>query len=763
MSTAPETGAEVAQTASGAGGGGAPSLDAPADGVREQPGRPVFDFVATSPLGAADLLAQELVALGATGVRERPWGATWSGTLDTAYAACLWSRTANRVLLKLHEAQVTDPDTLYAAARQIDWSAHFRPDPAATLAVDFDSARSAITHTHFGALKVKDAIVDQLREARGERPGVDTARPSVRINVRLVEQRAVFALDLSGDSLHRRGYRGAGVPAPLKENLAAALLLRAGWPEIERAGGGFLDPMCGSGTLPIEAALIAGDVAPGLVRDYFGFQGWAQHDAELWGRLVRDADRRVAARALKPGRIVGTDHDARAIRAAYDALDRSGLRQLVHVERRELRDARPHADHGLLLVNPPYGERLGDVDALRGLYAELGAVLRERFVGWQAAVFTGNPALGRELKLEAKRTHRLYNGAIEARLLRFDVQPDSFSRERKPGRLHEVDPAIAASPGSTMFANRLRKNLDALGKWARREHVYCWRAYDADMPEYAFAIDLYGDGAKERWAYVQEYEAPPTVAEDRVRARRAEAAAALPGALGLDVERIYFRTRRKRRGTEQYTKLDEQRDFHVVVENGLKFRVNFTDYLDTGLFLDHRLTRARLRELASGRRFLNLFAYTGTATVYAAAGGAQSTTTVDLSRTYLDWARANLELNGFDGREHVLVQADVLEWLRTAPEGGWDLIFLDPPTFSNSKRMAGTLDVQRDHVDLLRATARLLGRDGVLVFSTNYTRFKLEESAFPELEIRDVSRATIPKDFERNPKIHRCFEVRRKA
>lgn len=720
------------------------------------------EFVATAPLGAADLLTQELIELGAGEVRERAWGASWSGELASAYAACLWSRTANRVLLKLHEAPAATADALYAAAREIDWSAHLPARPDATLAVDFDSARSAITHTHFGALKVKDAIVDQLREARGERPGIDTARPSVRVNVRVVEDRAMFALDLSGDSLHRRGYRGAGVAAPLKENLAAALLLRAGWPAIAREDGGFLDPMCGSGTLPIEAALIAGDVAPGLLRQYFGFLGWAGHDAELWSRLTREADLRRARGTLVPGRIVGTDHDARAIRAAYEAPDLAGLRSLVHVERRELSAAQPHTERGLLLVNPPYGERLGDVDALRALYAELGTILRERFVGWQAAVFTGNPALGRELKLEARRTHRLYNGPIEARLLRFDVTPESFSHERRPGRLPPVDPAVASAPGSVMFANRLRKNLDTLGKWARREQVYCWRAYDADMPEYAFAIDVYGDDAGERWATVQEYEAPPTVAEDRVRARRAEVVAALPATLALDAERIYFRTRRKRHGTEQYTKLDEQKEFHVVVENGLKFRVNFTDYLDTGLFLDHRLTRARIRELARGCRFLNLFGYTGTASVYAAAGGAQSTTTVDLSRTYLDWARANLELNGYDGRDQVLVQADALRWLREAPTGGWDLIFLDPPTFSNSKRMSGTLDVQRDYVDLLTETVRLLSPQGTLLFSTNYTRFKLDPHDLPGLAVVDISRATIPKDFERSPRIHKAYLLARR-
>jgi 23S rRNA (guanine2445-N2)-methyltransferase / 23S rRNA (guanine2069-N7)-methyltransferase len=715
-----------------------------------------MDFLALAPLGAADLLATEIGACGADGLRERPWGVTWTGSLESAYRACLWSRTASRVLRKIHEAPADSPEALYAAARQIDWTAHLVG--GATLAVDFDAVRSRITHTHYGALKVKDAIVDQLRETRGERPSVDTERPSVRVNVRVVEDRAVFAIDLSGEALHRRGYRGAGVPAPLKENLAAALLLRAGWAEIAANGGGFLDPMCGSGTLPIEAALIAGDVAPGLYREYWGFTGWRGHDPGLWSRLITDALTRVERGRIEPGRIVGTDLDARAVRAAWEGLERCGLRQVVHVERRAVVDSKPHAPTGLVLVNPPYGERLGEVEELKKLYADLGRVLRERFVGWRACVFTASPVLAREIRLESRRAHRFFNGAIETRLLRFDVDPRHFVVERTPGRLHEVDPAIAEQPGAKMFANRLRKNLDHLGRWATREHVDCWRVYDADMPEYAFAIDLYGDGTQ-RWAYVQEYEAPATIQEEKVRARRAEVASVLPATLDLPAERIYFRTRRKRRGTDQYTKLAEEREFHEVREQGLKFLVNFTDYLDTGLFLDHRITRARLRDEAAGRRFLNLFAYTGTATVYAAAGGAQSTTTVDLSRTYLDWARANLELNGFAGREHVLVQADALEWVRTAPAGGWDLIFLDPPTFSNSKRMSGTLDVQRDHVDLLNAVGRLLAPGGVLIFSTNFTRFRLDADALPGLRVEDDSRATIPKDFERNARIHRCYRI----
>ena len=715
------------------------------------------DFLVTAPTGAADLLAAELAAYGASGCRDRPWGVTFAGPLEVAYRACLWSRVASRVLLHLYTAPAASAEALYAAAREIDWSAHL--GSGATLAVDFDATRSQITHTRFGALKVKDAIVDQLRELRGERPDVDTARPDVRISVRVVADEAVFAIDLAGESLHRRGWRAEGVAAPMKENLAATLLLRCGWPAIAAADGAFLDPMCGSGTLPIEAALIATDTAPGLLRDYYGFLGWAGHDAPLWERLLAKARERRAANHFPAGRIFGSDRDARAVDAARAAAELAGVASVLRLDCQPLAALRRPAEHGLLLVNPPYGERLGEVASLRPLYAELGAVMRERLDGWQAGVLVANLGLGREIKIEARRRHRLFNGPIEVQLLRFDIAAEHHSREARPGRLPPVDVARRESPGAQMFANRLRKNLDALGKWARREQVSCFRVYDADMPEYSFAIDLYGDG-EVRYAFVQEYAAPATVQEEKVRARRAEAVSVLPEVLAIGAERIWFRTRRRRKGLDQYTKLASEQEFHEVLEGGLRFLVNFDDYLDTGIFLDHRLTRARIRELAAGKRFLNLFGYTGTASVYAAAGGATATTTVDMSRTYLDWTRRNLELNGFRGREQVLVQADALEWLRSAPAAGWDLVFLDPPTFSNSKRMEGTLDVQRDHVGLLQQTARLLARDGLLVFSTNYTRFELEAAALPGLRIEDISKATIPKDFERNQRIHRCYLIR---
>jgi len=304
------------------------------------------------------------------------------------------------------------------------------------------------------------------------------------------------------------------------------------------------------------------------------------------------------------------------------------------------------------------------------------------------------------------------NGPIECRLLRFDVSPAAFKPERRPGQMPGIDPAVAMRPGAVMFGNRLRKNLEALSKWAVREDIACYRVYDADMPEYSFAIDLYGNDR--RYAYVQEYAAPTTVDPARAHTTRGGARhAALGAVLGLETDQIFFRTRRKQKDKNQYHKLAEEEEFHAVREGGLQFLVNFTDYLDTGLFLDHRLTRAKLRELARGQRFLNLFAYTGTATVYAAAGGARSTTTVDMSRAYLDWAERNLLLNHLGGAAHEAVQADCLEWLASArPSQPYDLIFLDPPTFSNSKHMQGTFDVQRDHVSLIGAATRLLAPRG---------------------------------------------------
>jgi 23S rRNA (guanine2445-N2)-methyltransferase / 23S rRNA (guanine2069-N7)-methyltransferase len=724
----------------------------------------VLRFLASAPRGFADLLARELSACGATQLRERPTGVAFSGPLECAYRACLWSRIANRVFLELAQFEARDADEFYAAVRGLDWTAQLADD--ATLACDFSGRHPAITHTHFGALKLKDGIVDSLRAATGARPDVARERPDVRVHAHAHGTALTLAIDLSGESLHRRGYRPpAAAAAPLKENVAAGVLLRAGWSELAAQGAQFLDPLCGSGTLVLEAALIAADRAPGLMREYFGFLRWRGHDAALWAQLCAQAAARARAAEDSYALLHGTDSDPQAIRSACAGARRAGLEGRVRFETGRLADAAPPAGRagapaGLVCTNPPYGVRLADRAGARAVHRELGAVLRERFAGWHAAVLTGAPELGRELGLRAFRTHTVWNGGIECRLLRIRVGPESV---RTPGTLGKGTAQLKDSAGAKMFANRLEKNIRRLRSWAQREGVSCYRLYDADMPEYAFAIDLYTViEPEQRWLYVQEYAAPAEIEPQAVRRRRGEVLATLPEVTGVAPGRIRLRTRRRTRRGEQYGKLDTQARFHVIAEGGLRFRVNFGDYLDTGLFLDQRSTRARLRAAAPGKRFLNLFAYTGSATVYAAAGGAAGTTSVDLSRTYLQWAQRNLALNGFSGASHAWVLADCREWLQQAARESarFDLIYVAPPTFSNSRRMQGVLDIGRDHPELIDGCVGVLAAGGLIVFATNAQRFRLEAGLGERYDVRDLSAATLPRDFERNPKIHSCFEIR---
>jgi 23S rRNA (guanine2445-N2)-methyltransferase / 23S rRNA (guanine2069-N7)-methyltransferase len=727
-----------------------------------------LSLIASCPRGLADLLVQELNACGAAEIRERTTGVTFQGTLECAYRVCLESRTANRLFLEIARFNAATAEEFYAEVRRIDWTRHLGPQ--ATLACDFSGQHPQITHTHFGALKLKDAICDGLRAWAGQRPDVQRERPSVRVHAHANGEQVTVSIDLSGESLHRRGYRAEAGEAPLKENVAAGILLRAGWPALAAEGAGFLDPMCGSGTLVIEAALIAAGRAPGLGREYFGFLGWRGHEPQLWSavRAAAQAQQRELPAGHLPLR--GVDRDAASIRAAGANAQRAGIAPWVHFASGLLAQSQPLPGQalGLLATNPPYGVRMEDIAAARVAHRELGIVLREHFQGWHAAVFTGTPELGLELGIRARRTHTMWNGAIECRLLRLTVESANFREIGQKRTGLAADAQAAAMPGARMFANRLAKNLKRLDSWARDEGVFNVRVYDADMPEYALAIDRYGiagEAGPEEWLYVQEYEAPASIDPEAARRRRGEALSVLTEVTGVPGTRIRIRLRRKQSGAGQYRKLESQAVFHMARETGQRFWVNFDDYLDTGLFLDHRITRERLGAQARGGRFLNLFCYTATATVHAAAGGARASTSVDMSRTYLQWARRNLDLNGIAREPHELIQADCREWLdeAVAAHERYDLVFLDPPTFSNSKRMEGVLDVSRDHGVLIELCTQLLNPAGLLVFSTNAQRFKLDAAIGERHAVTDISRATIAVDFERNPRIHRCFEIRPKA
>ncbi len=593
------------------------------------------------------------------------------------------------------------------------------------------------------------------------RPSVAKERPDIRINVRLRKGRATVALDLSGESLHRRGYRLEGGLAPLKENLAAALLLRADWPGIASRGGSLLDPLCGSGTLLIEGAMMAMGIAPGLERQYWGFHGWLGHQPPLWAALLDQAtSQRQAAMTRRWPALLGFDANGKIIDQARHNLARAGLGKHIKLQRQELSELkRPQGEPGLtglLICNPPYGERLGAEAELLQLYRHLGGILRTEFDGWQAALFTGNPELGKRMGIRSHRQYQLYNGEIQSRLLLFDAQASAHvnDKSRAVGQ-GSGESRGSLSPGAEMLANRLRKNLKRLAKWRKQREIHCFRVYDADMPEYAVAVDYY-----EGRLHISEYIAPVSIPEEDAKRRLREVIAACCEVFDCRETDIALKERRRQRGSDQYRRRQDDGEFFEVREGRARLLVNLRDYLDTGLFLDHRPVRLEIAQLAVGKRFLNLFCYTAVATVQAGLGGARFTTSVDMSHTYLQWARKNLSLNGLSEARHRTEQADCLRWLQQCQEQ-YDLILLDPPTFSNSKRMEGVLDTQRDHGQLVDAAMARLAPGGLLIFSTNKRGFSLDAELLSRYQVEDRCRWSLDEDFIRRSKpIHYCWFIR---
>ena len=711
-------------------------------------------FLATCPKGFEPLLVDELISFGAQNVKQVAVGVEFTGALEFAYRACLWSRTANRVLLPLLTGNAESADDLYAAIQSIQWLEHM--EPTNSLAISFTGQSRAINNTHFGALKVKDAIVDQLRDATGIRPVVERDSPDIRIHTHLYRGRLSVSLDLSGSSLHRRGYRLHAGTAPLKENLSAALLMRAGWPQMKNEFTQVFDPLCGSGTILIEAAMMACDIAPGLDRNHWGFSQWKKHDDEIWTSLIAEAEkRRTLGISNNETRFIGADIDKRVLENAEANAKNVGLEHLIEYKVGAVEKMRqPYDAPGLLITNPPYGERLGDSSTLMFMYRTIGDKLKSEFRGWKASVFTGNPELCQVIGLKPDKTYKLNNGPLESKLFNYHIYAE---RTDADSTVIDTD-AEPLSEGAQMFANRLKKNLKTLAKWRKKNDISAYRLYDADIPEYSVAIDVYGD-----WVNVQEYAPPKSIDQVKVFERLKDVMAAIPVVLEMNPKRVILKQRKRQSGTQQYEKHGHLGKFFEVQEQGCRFRINLKDYLDTGLFLDHRPIRIEIQNQSQDKDFLNLFSYTSSASVHAAVGGAKTTTSVDMSATYLSWAAKNMAMNGFNDSRHHFIQADCLQWLKKQRQPAYDIIFMDPPTFSNSKRMQDVLDVQRDHVRMISACMRLLRHDGVLIFSNNYRRFKLDYELLSPFEIVDITKRTIDPDFKRNTKIHQCFEIRHKA
>ncbi|MGP9655505.1 bifunctional 23S rRNA (guanine(2069)-N(7))-methyltransferase RlmK/23S rRNA (guanine(2445)-N(2))-methyltransferase RlmL [Halomonas sp. AOP35-4E-18] len=736
-----------------------------------------LSLLATCPKGIEGLLHDELVALGATPGKTTVAGVYFTASQAIAYRVCLWSRLANRVILTLvRESMIDTAEQVRDVVARIAWTQHLAAGN--TLAVDFHGRSEHIRHTRFGAQTVKDGVVDALQLAGQERPNVDTKTPHLRIYAHLHRMNLTIGLDLSGESLHRRGYRRDVGHAPLKENLAAALLVRAGWPERLKAGEPLIDPLCGAGTLLIEAAMMAADQAPNLNRERFGFHGWAGHDDAAWRELKREAEARASiGRKRCKAQLLGFDQSPAALTAAKSNAMRAGIPALISLHGQSLAQlTRPEtlsAESGLLITNPPYGERLGELPELVRLYAQLGEKAKALFPGWTLAVFTGNPDLGHRLAMRAHKQYALKNGALDAKLLLMEIggaehSPEvsdaprvSAENDAEPTTEERQEtPQTSAPKGSDnaqMFANRLVKNQKRLKKWLKQSGETSYRIYDADMPEYALAVDRYGDRV-----HVQEYAAPSSVNPTQAQKRLYDALEVMPEALNVDASKIYIKRRERQTGSAQYQKRAASGERFEVQEGAARLWVNLRDYLDTGLFLDHRPVRRMLGEMASGKRFLNLFCYTATATVQAALGGASDSVSVDMSNTYLEWAKDNFTLNKLDTRLHRVVRDDCFRWLETA-NAEFDLIFMDPPTFSNSKKMRDTLDVQRDHPRLVELAMARLAPGGTLVFSNNQRRFKLDETLSEQFAVEDITGRSFDPDFQRRTNLHHVFLLRHKA
>ncbi len=693
------------------------------------------------------------------------------GTVELAYRVCIFSRLANRVYLPLKTFKAENEEILYQQVYDIDWSKHLTSRHSFSVAATL--SRSDIHHSHYASLKVKDAVVDYFRNTVNSRPIIEKERPDVRIHLIIHKNTATLSLDLSGQSLHRRGYRLQHSGAPLKENLAAALLMQSGWSREASSTHSLIDPMCGSGTFAIEAAMMAANIPPGLDRDYFGFLRWLGHDKALWESCLEQAEQGIDP--APDCEILASDIDSRALEIARDNAMRAGVDDLIQFTQRDINELTPQGikKTPIIIINPPYGERLQAEQGLATLYSQMGKVFKGfAESGTQASlnIISANPDLLHRLRLNRSYKKSVNNGQLSCVFASFDIQqspsqPDQTT-ETAVRSVTETIAIDAQDQEANALLNRLKKNDKHLSKWAKRNQVSCYRVYDADLPEFSFALDCYRSSLQldRVWYHLQEYQAPKTIEAEKAAHRIQLAQQVIKNYFNIDERQLFSKLRQRQRGKQQYEKQGRQGDLLQVTEGAAQLLVNLEDYLDTGLFLDHRTTRQRIFEQVQGKSFLNLFCYTASVSVQAALGGASEVVSADMSATYINWAKENFELNNLvDDKKYQFLQWDCIELLRQPKRYGisrkFDLIFLDPPSFSNSKKMKEILDIERDHVKLIQQSMDLLEKDGMLIFSTNKKGFRLNAEVSRRYQVKDITAQTIPEDFKRRPKIHQCWEI----
>lgn len=810
----------------------------------------MLQLIATSTTGLESVVSKELKQLGYSPKNsDVSSGQTYfKGEWKDVVKANLWLRSAGKILVKLTEFDVRDDfDVIFDAIRSIPWE-DLAPEDAAFL-VQARSVKSTITSLPALQRTVKKAIVTRLCQKWNKRILEETG-PLYEVELSILKDHATLTLNTTGRGLHRRGYRTFNAIAPLRETLAAALIELSVWTPSRP----FLDPFCGSGTIPIEAALIARNIAPGLKRS-FDFQKWPIVSNDLWVQSQEEA-RDLMLPPLKE-KIYASDIDADMINLSQKHASAAGVENDVFFFQRDFKALEDSREYGCLICNPPYGDRLGEVAQLQELYESIPVVL-SRLPTWSHFIITSWLDFSKLIGQEPTRRRKIYNGRIECAYYQFlgprppknnlvspndpvmtssslneTRQETSSSDVVQDQRLEERNNPVSkgestvkavfsplddyASYQCAEFAKCLQNRVRRLRRYPKRG-ITCYRLYDKDLPEVPLAIDIF----EGKWLHIAEYERPDnrTFGQHRLWLNKMVEQAAQ--VVGVSPENVFLKRRVRHKGETQYEKITETGRIIRAHEGGLTFLCNMTDYLDVGLFLDHRLTREMIRKEAYGKRFLNLFCYTGSFTCYAASGNASSTVSVDLSPSYLDWCEANLRENGFLDRssasKHQFVKSDVIRFLKAIPvsqdydsanlatqgapfktstkgeshtlplrgkesfsrtknlppnassflpptspfgidHSDFELCVCDPPTFSNSKSTVTDWDVQRRHVELLRLLSTRMVRGGIVYFSNNYRKFKLDEEELSDLyELREISNRTVPEEF-RNKRIHRCWRL----
>ena len=783
-----------------------------------------MNLIAACAFGLEAIVKRELIALGYDARVLTPGRIGFEGDWTAVCEANIWLRTADRVLVEVQRFDAPDFDALFETVKAFDWSQYIPVD--GQFPVIGRSRLSQLTSVPAVQRTVKKALVESLRSFHKTETLPETGA-TYKVEVALLKDEAVLTLDTTGPSLHKRGYRKLTAPAPLKETLAAALVNLSVW----NANRTLADPFCGSGTIAIEAALQARNIAPGLKRA-FASTDWPVIHQRTWEDARKQAK---AKRKLDlPLTIVASDRDPDVLSLAHYHARQAGVSDAIRFTEQPFDQFSSDQEYGCIVTNPPYGERLEEQDRLIGLYESIPEVM-QRLPTWSLFLITNMPRFERIVQKQATRRRKLFNGRIECCYYQFlGPKPPSMIRQRpeasvvppptstpseapapptqpetRPTKI-EVEvisssqpiaapvkptvelvdnepeksteaksetespkkPIAAPKPeirpvfGSIndkdreqagLFKNRLVKRARHLRRWPTKRGISCFRLYERDIPEIPLVVDRY-----ENYLHITEYERPHDRDLARHRAWLDLMRETAAESLAVPLENTFLKQRRKGDITGQYHKLDNAGKKIVVHEGGLKFLVNFSDYVDTGLFLDHRVARKMVMDEAAGKRMLNLFAYTGAFSVYAAAGGAKSTTTVDLSRTYLDWAGENFQVNDLGGQQHQFIASDTIEFLETAAgqRKQYDLVICDPPTYSNSKRTDSDWDVQTGYVSIFEHLKRIVSPQGVVYFSTNFRRFKFDEEFIESLgfEFREISKTSVPEDF-RNRRIHRCWRL----